>query len=377
MAVKSSFSISYYCRESKKNRQGLAPLELCININGQRLFLNLPSKFYPSDFNKKRRPSHIEEVLTQFRIKTNEVLAELMRNGLPITASTVREYMKSGGTKSHTVQDLCADFIKSLPKQQKENERKYRLTVEFMESYFGAGTELVTITQNDVNKCYERLKEKFLLSTAGGYISRIKRVFTYAKDNDWIKVNLFSNIKINKGTNSVKYLTREELDIIHNLDLSEYPRLDKVRDLLLFQASIGLAYIDLVQFNINKVQVINNAVVYSNKRQKTGVEFIAVILPMGLQILKKYDNNLPMISNQKYNAYLKEIQRLANIKTVITTHLLRKSYAHHLLNNGVRIEVVAKALGHSNTIITQKAYARTIANTVAKEIGGLIKKNIL
>ena len=98
---------------------------------------------------------------------------------------------------------------------------------------------------------------------------------------------------------------------------------------------------------------------------------------MGLQILKKYDNNLPMISNQKYNAYLKEIQRLANIKTVITTHLLRKTYAHHLLNNGVRIETVAKALGHSNTIITQKAYARTIANTVAKEIGGLIQKNIL
>ena len=87
-----------------------------------------------------------------------------------------------------------------------------------------------------------------------------------------------------------------------------------------------------------------------------------------MQILKKYNGCLPLISKQKYNSYLKEIQKLVNIKTIITTHLL---------NNGVRIELVAKALGHSNTIITQKAYAKTIASTVAKEIGNLIQNDVL
>ena len=374
MAVKSSFSISFYCRDSKQNRQGLSPLELCININQERLFINLPSKFPPKEFNRKRRPQYIEEVITQFRIKSNEVIAELMRNGLPITAATVRGYMRSGGTKSYTIQDLCEDFINNLSNNSKASIAKYKLAIQFLVSSFSPETELVTLTQNDMNKLYEGLKRKYMLATASGYLNRIKRIFSYAKDNDLIKSNLFRNIKIKRGISTVKYLTREELNTIQSLNLEEYPRLDKVRDLLLFQASIGLAYIDLLQFDVNKIEIINHTVVYSNKRQKTGIEFSAVILPLGLQILKKYDGKIPMISNQKYNLYLKEIQRLANIETVITTHLLRKSYAHNLLNNGVRIEVVAKALGHSNTIITQKTYAKTIANTVAEEIGGLIQK---
>lgn len=370
MAVKSSFSISFYCRDSKQNRQGLSPLELCININQQRLFINLPSKFNPKEFNKKKKPQYIEEVIIQFRIKTNEVIAELMRNGLPITAATVRDWMKSGGTKSHTIQDLCSEFMGEI----KDPTKKYKLTIQYLLSYFKPTTELVTITQNDMNKLYDDLKDKFLLSTAGGYLARIKRIFSFAKDNNWIKVNLFSNIKIVKATNNVKYLTRQEIKSIESLNLEDYPRLEKVRDLLLFQSSIGLAYIDLMQFDINKIKVINNTPIYCNKRQKTGVEFSAVILPLGMQILNKYDGKLPLISNQKYNLYLKEIQKLAEIKTIITTHLLRKSYAHYLLNNGVRIELVAKSLGHSNTTITQKCYCKPTEETIATEIGNIIFK---
>jgi hypothetical protein len=254
MAVKSSFSISFYCRDSKQNRQGLSPLELCININQQRLFINLPSKFNPKEFNKKKKPQYIEEVIIQFRIKTNEVIAELMRNGLPITASTVRDWMKSGGTKSHTLENLCSEFMGEI----KDPTNKYKLTIQYLLSYFTPTTELVTITQNDMNKLYDDLKDKFLLSTAGGYLARIKRIFTFAKDNNWIKVNLFSNIKIVKATNNVKYLTRQEIKSIESLNLEDYPRLEKVRDLLLFQSSIGLAYIDLMQFDINKIKVNTN-----------------------------------------------------------------------------------------------------------------------
>jgi site-specific recombinase XerD len=92
-----------------------------------------------------------------------------------------------------------------------------------------------------------------------------------------------------------------------------------------------------------------------------------------LKILEKYDGRLPIISNQKYNTYLKEIQKLARIETVITSHLLRKTYAHTLLNNGVNISVVAKCLGHTNTIITQRTYARPTDTFVASEVGKMIK----
>ena len=101
------------------------------------------------------------------------------------------------------------------------------------------------------------------------------------------------------------------------------------------------------------------------------------ILPMGMDVLKKYDGVLPLISNQKYNAYLKEIQRLAGVKTTITTHLLRRTYATRLLNAYVNLSVIAKALGHSNTTITQKHYAKTTDNFVDEEIGNAIKGGLI
>lgn len=102
--MKTTFSITYYCRNSKQNKQGQSPLELCININGERLFVNLPVKFSPKDFNKKRKPSHIENLLNQYRIKVNEIMTMIMTDGLPITSNTIRDYMQTGGVKTYTVQ---------------------------------------------------------------------------------------------------------------------------------------------------------------------------------------------------------------------------------------------------------------------------------
>lgn len=377
MSVKTSFSISFYCRESKQNRQGLSPLELCININGQRLFLNLPTKLNPKEFAKKRKPQYMEEVITQFRIKSNEVIVELMRNGLPITASTVREYLRTGGAKSKTLEELCNDYLHVIQQRVGKNMtqpvyKKYELVCDFLYSIFNREKEVCSFNKECFIRAYEELKQKYLPSTAAGYMTKIKTIFTYAIDNGWLKTNHFSSIKVDKGESKVEFLTQEELQRIKDLDLEDYPRLEKVRDLMILQASVGTAYCDLVNFNPENIKETNGVYVYSDKRQKTNISFTAVILPDGMKILKKYDYKLPLISNQKYNAYLKDIQKLAKIKTNITTHLCRKSYAHYLLNNGVRIELVAKSLGHSSTTITQKCYCKPTADTIATEVGSII-----
>ena len=111
MTAKTTFSVSYYCRKSKQNKQGQAPLELCININGERIFANLPAKFFPKEFNKKRKTAYIEELLNQYKIKVNEVITDLMSNNLPITAPNIRDYLRTGGTKSYTIRDLCNEYL--------------------------------------------------------------------------------------------------------------------------------------------------------------------------------------------------------------------------------------------------------------------------
>ena len=370
-------SFTFYCRESKKKKQGLSPLEMSIVINGDRLFLNLPVKFSPKDFNKKRKPVEIDNIITQYRVKTNEIIGELMQQGRPITAETLREYLRTGGVKTYTINTLVDDYMDNLRKTRlgvsmKQGVfEKYILVAQFLKGEIG-NRELCTITNGDIIKIYNVLKLKYLPSTSAGYMVKIKSMFYYAMDNGYMKINPCNGVKINKGAVRVEYLTNEDINKIKGLNLADFDRLDRVRDLLLFQLSVGVAYCDLVTFDSSKIEVINNVPTYTSNRQKTGVEFTSVILPMGMQILKKYDGQLPLISNQKYNSYLKEIQRLAGVKTNITTHLLRKTYCTMLLNAGVRVEVVAKMAGHSKVSTTLKHYARLSTSTIANEVGNII-----
>lgn len=369
---RATFSTTFYCRSSKANKNGLSPLELSIIVNGERLFLNLPSKLPPTDFNRKRKPSYIEDLLNTYRIKINEVCVSLMNEGMPITCSTLRDYLKTGGTKSLTLEGLFGEYLAILQKRKGKSitqsvYSKYELVKTFVCNTLSPNREVCTITNKDIVLLYDTLKEKYLLSTAGGYMTKIKTVFKYAIDNNILKINPFNGIKIDKGTPDIKYLTEEEIEVIKCLKLEDYPRLEKVRDLALIQMATGLSYVDLMNFSPTNIKYINNIPTYTNRRIKTDIEFTTTILPFGIKILNKYDT-LPIISNQKYNAYLKEIARLAHIKTNLTTHLLRKTFATLLLNSGVNLNVVAKTLGHATITTTQKHYIKTTDNFVVNEI---------
>ncbi|KGN77507.1 hypothetical protein HR17_00005, partial [Porphyromonas gulae] len=66
---------------------------------------------------------------------------------------------------------------------------------------------------------------------------------------------------------------------------------------------------------------------------------------------------LPILSNQKMNAYLKEIADLCNIRKPLSVHMARHTFATMSLSKGVPIESVSKMLGHTN-IKTTQIYAR-------------------
>ncbi len=66
---------------------------------------------------------------------------------------------------------------------------------------------------------------------------------------------------------------------------------------------------------------------------------------------------LPVNSNVKMNAYLKEIADLAGIHQNLTVHLARKTYACTMLASGVNIGVISKLLSHSSIQVTLDSYA--------------------
>jgi integrase len=150
-------------------------------------------------------------------------------------------------------------------------------------------------------------------------------------------------------------------------------RLDKIRDLAVFQAGSGLAYADLYLLVPEDILTSPEGIKYIYKeRQKTGVFFTSVLLPCAISVLNKYNNMLPIVSNQRYNSYLKEIQTLCRIEKTLHTHLFRKTYATYLLNSGCRMDVVAQAMGHTSTRITAATYAFMQKNTVVTEIGNIM-----
>ena len=86
------------------------------------------------------------------------------------------------------------------------------------------------------------------------------------------------------------------------------------------------------------------------------------------------DKVLPVLTNQKMNAYLKEIAHLSGIKKNLTTHLARHTFATTVtLTNGVSIESVSKMLGHKNLRTTQH-YAKILNRRVSEDMQMLRKK---
>lgn len=58
----------------------------------------------------------------------------------------------------------------------------------------------------------------------------------------------------------------------------------------------------------------------------------------------------------------------------VSPHTLRRTFGSHLLNNGLRLEVVSKLLGHSTTTITEQAYAELLDDTTRRELLHALKQ---
>lgn len=374
---RTTFSITYFCRESKKDKKGFSPIELSLIINGKRVFWNMPRKERPDEFKKltaSKRGNELKDYLEIMRVNINKAMTDMMTHSIPITAASVREYIQGGGIKTYTVEDLFNDYLNNLKvrvgvSMQESVYRKYEIARDLVYEVIGKDKEVNVLTNSVIANLYDNLKKRYKHSTAAGYYTKIKTIFVYAFDNGILNTNICSGIKIDKGHPSQEYLTEPELECLAKADLMENERLEKVRDILLFQAyGGGMAYCDMVCFNPDKMIESNGVYIYSGTRKKTGIEFTTVLLPKAIEILKKYNYCLPFISNQKLNLYAKELMGLSGIRKNLHTHLMRKSYATMLINRSVPITTICKCMGHSNSAITTKIYAHTQQETIANEV---------
>lgn len=371
--MRNTFNVNYYCRPSKVSKKdGMAHIEMSIIINRKRILVNLPFRCRPEDFNRKRKPQEIEDYLNAQRTLISKVLAEMAENGIPVTSENLRDYYRTGGVKSYTAEVLFGEYLSILKARvpstlTKGVYRKYELVRDLFFETFDKDREVTAINNYEVRKFFALLDAKYDNSTAVGYKTKFKSFITFALDNNKMKINPFQGIKIVKEKKDITYLKTDEIEALINTPI-ENESLSRIRDCAVFQLATGLAFADVCNIREGDLQEQDGMYYISKNRVKTGTPFFSVVLPFGVDVYRKYNGHIPVISNQKVNVYLKTIQTLCGIKTKLHTHVFRHSYATLLLNKGVPIKTVSKTLGHSNSRITENFYAHLEDRTVLKQV---------
>ncbi|MEO2052603.1 MAG: site-specific integrase [Allomuricauda sp.] len=265
----------------------------------------------------------------------------------------------------HTTRTHVAEFIKS-------ELRKSDIPVRDVDLKFIKGFEY-----------FLKVTKKCNHNSALKYVNNFKKIIRMAVAHEWISKDPFYNYKVQFKTVEREFLSKEELQTLVDKEI-EGERLNVVRDMFVFCCYTGLSYIDVQKLHPDHiVKHIDGTFWIKSKRTKTKSRLGIPLLPTAVGILEKYQDHpkvvngdcvLPVLSNQKSNAYLKEIADLCSIKKNLTTHLARHTFATTVtLSNGVPIETVGQMLGHKNLRTTQH-YAKIIDRKVSEDMAVLKNK---
>ena len=359
-------TITFLCRESKKDAEGLSPLEVCINIGGSRQVWSTGVRLSPKTYSRKP-PIEVRDLQLSLSKRFNAILCECMSKGMEPTPFYVIERLRGGG--SYTCKQAVSDFLKTLSVRvgcdmSVSVYRKYDLVYsDFLRLYGDRAVE--DLRYSDINYYWQTLNQNFKESTVSGQMCKIRTLFKWLVRSEHIAHNPCEGLRVPKGTPKLEWLTEERLEYVLNYDFAN-KTLNKVRDIFGILAATGLSWTDYNSLKPEDIEDISGAKVIVKKRNKTSVGFVSVILPFGLNIIERV--GLPKMSNQKINSYLFAIENISGVGVHLHCHLARKTYATLLINRKVDITNVMRAMGHSTVKTTLQYYAHINNDTVVDDI---------
>lgn len=365
-------------------------VELRITHMRKQKFMSTGVRVKPKEWKGGRVVNRIDAstlnaTLDTLLVKVRKIVADMTEsetldiNIIPsLLSAKQKDYTKE---KKESFINFCKEraTVRKYGKAADSQER-YDRFMRFFEAWGGIKV-FDDITDSAIIEMDKLLAEKNLKDNSkwNNYHRFLNSFIMDAVDEGLIRRNPYKHIRINKDKNSRslwKHLTSEEFAQVKDAELPT-ACLRQVRDVFVFQVYTCLSYADLASFDFSKIKMNNEDMVYSGKRGKTGQEYSFLLMKDARDILNKYNGKLPIISNVKYNAYLKALAQHAGIDKPLTSHWARHTGATLLLNSGVEMEVVAKVLGHSSTKITREVYAKLLDDTVYDAMRKAEKKIIL
>ena len=405
-AVKrNTLSVLFIIKKSKLLKNGEAPICMRITVN-KRVAEVMIKRSIPVDLwnqkkecskGKDRVATELNHYINTVRAKILHIHRELEIDNKTITADIIKDCFYGRDKVQRSLLEVYA-----------EHNEKCRALIgkEYTESTVTKFDTSINRLKEYIRSCYHRddmmlaeLDGQFIRdfdfwlktdkhcqnNSALKHLKNLKKVVRIALANDWIKKDPFYGIRFKQEEVNVEFLSREELDILINKEFT-IKRLEQVRDIFVFCCFTALAFVDVQQLSREHLIKDNNGALWIRKaRQKTNQMCNIPVLSIPQRILRKYEDNaecikkgvlLPVISNQRMNAYLKEIADLCGIAKRLTTHVARHTSATVVfLANDVSMENVSKILGHSNIRMTQH-YARVLDSSIMRDMAN-VERNFL
>lgn len=397
---RNSFNVLFFIKKAKLLKNGEASVCMRITVNGARVENNIRKSIEPALWNqakecakgKSRKACDLNAYIENARIKLHQIFNELESEGLPIHARLLQEKF-FGQDKAHEAVRTLIGTMQEHNDQCREligkdyaliTVRRYESCKRYLAELIRLKYDKEDLPLSEVNgelvrtfEFYLKTEKSCQQNTVIRYMKCLKKITNLALANEWISKDPFIGIKFHEKEVIREFLTLDELHRIYNKEFS-LDRITVVRDVFIFAAFTGLAFIDVQQLAPEHIVQDNNGNYWIRKpRQKTKNMCNIPLLDIPMQILEKYKSHptcqkknvlLPVPCNQKMNSYLKEIADLCGISKCLTTHTARHSYATSVcLANGVSLENVAKMLGHSNIRMTQH-YARVLDSSILKDM---------
>ncbi len=398
--MQNTFSIIFYPRGNDTDKNGKAPIYARITVNGKRSEFSIKRKVLLEKWNSDtgkitgKTPDILE--LNQYMIsiqnKINKIQAQLSENETTITAEQIKNIYLGKDRKDKMLIEIFQEHNNEVNRLVGKDfaagtAERYKTAKKHVSDYILKEYKVKDIPVKDVNhkfitgfEYYLKTSRNCAHNSAVKYITNFKKIIRIALANDWISNDPFLNWKSKLKIVDREYLTATEIQkIIDKNFLTD--RLNQVRDIFVFSCFTGLAYADVKKLSKKDIVIgIDGQNWIKTKRTKTDTRSNIPILPIPQAIIDSYEVSqesfnsellLPVLSNQKMNAYLKEIADLCGINKNLTFHLARHTFATTVtLTNGVPIESVSKMLGHKSLRTTQH-YAKIIDKKVSEDMNAL------
>ena len=382
---------------TKAGKEG--PLELRITHARKPYYINTGIKVLGREFRdgqiiNRADADVLQAQLELITLRYKEAVLECIKKGTPINVAEIRRQAYNINITRESSASMLDWLTKQVPKLNISagTRRRYDVLLRRLEQFdklkswddltvenlyeFDAWLHQITKVQSNGDKQAENKPQMIGDSAVYNYHRTLKSLLNRAVKMNIIASNPYERLKgeFSRGVKeSVEYLTEEEIAAVESLHPMKGTQVAMARDLFVFQLYTGLSYSDAQAFDIAEYKNVNGRWINTGERIKTGVPYVSQLLPQAVEVLERYNWQVPQINNMQYNASLKDIQKALGIRTRLHSHLARHTFATRMLAMGVKIENVSRMLGHSNITMTQR-YAKVLAESVHEDFDMIAKK---